>query len=253
MSGKQYSPFDQVTLDEVVKDVCIELFQTTDTHHYERFMRFAERGARDLAFDVAKGHKEVDFVLDDLRRAPLPDDYVGYVGIGRRHEGLFVPLHYSPRILLTMSRDNCGNNEPHPMITDALSNYTYVRNGQSTGRVYGQQGGDDEAYFNIDRENQLIIFSAPGPFERGEQLVLRYKSDGISTNTTVHKYSAEALIEFIHWRRIKGNPKSTRGERQDAKRDWQDAKSRARLRMSRFSITDLIQAIRNTQSLANNT
>ena len=213
MSEKSYNPFNRVTLDEVVKDVCIELYKTTDTHHYQTFMRFAERGARDLSFDVAKGYMEVKLTLDNFRTAQIPADYVDYVAIGRRLEGQFIPYHYSPRILSLMAKDECGEDLPHDMISNLNTYYTFSRGSNQTGRVYGQGGGDNEAYFNIDEASGCIIFSAPGPLEQGSEVILRYKSDGISLtgNSTIHVYLAEALIEWIHWRRMKGNPKATRG------------------------------------------
>lgn len=243
------SDIGYITLDEIVNNVIIDEYGTENASQYQRYLNWAVRGAKKLTHSVGKTTKEAVLTLNNLRQAPLPEDYVDYVSVWKKVGPGRVPLIFSPKLTSQFSLDACGNPIPDPECeSNGPVGYdtAHYRNGEFVGRFFGVGGGNGERVFTIDHENGVIKFSAPGPAESGDTLYMTYKHDGInySGSTTVHVYFEETMVDWIHYMRLRHKPGASQGDKMIAKSTWEGSLTEAREMINGFTLDEFIDRLR---------
>lgn len=191
-----------IPLSSIVNEVLIERNDDSGKN-VERFTAFAIRGFRELKKFTINSIVVKHIMMDDLLRIPIPGDMMQYTKIGINVGGRLWNLGVNHDLVKPRAVD-CGN-DIRDITTDSsqlinAGGYYYVdhwHNGRYVAGLYGKGGGFRQSYYTIDKERGMILFDTPVP--RGE-VILEYRSDGISDQTMVPVAAMEAIIEFINWR-----------------------------------------------------
>jgi len=227
-----------VTLDEIVRSVQSDMGMNT-THDYLRFLHIAQRGLKELTFDIL-GNFKVDLLeVSSALRVDLPSDFVDYVFIGLvADNGTLVPLGAKDNIPLV----GTGNTLP------ALASETIYNDENiiGMGGIYGNGGGQNSyGYYSpkIDTANDQIVLTS---IAAGKFVYLEYIGDGSVTtgHSVVHPYAEEALASYIYWKAIQRRRTYPQNEKQAARQDWYNEKRKARGRLKSFTMEEALQTVR---------
>lgn len=221
-----------ITVDEVVRSVLGDEGKST-THEYLRYLEIANRGLKQLTFDVLGSTKVALIPIGTSLRANLPVDYVDYTYVGIvGSDGKLHYLSHKGDIPVT-GTDNT---------TPAPSEESYYWN----GGLYGLGGGQNKnGYYKpqIDIESWQMIFTST---EVNTYVYLEYVSDGRAEGgrTIVHPYCEEALISWTYWKSIQKKRSYSRGDKMDARSDFYNEKRLAVARMKSFTKEEALTTIR---------
>ena len=223
-----------LTVKEIVEQTLIEENKVTD-HEFMRYVTIANRGLKELSYDILGNTKITLVVADESLRVDLPVDFVDYSFIGVvGNDGTLRPLGRKANIpLVGTTNVKSSDSESHGIIN--------LREVQ-----FGQGGGQNSnGYYSpeIDRENWQMVFTS---MEIGKTIYIEYISDGSSEygEAIVHPYAEEALIAWILWKSIRSRRGATINDREMARRDWYNEKRLAKARLSAFTKEEALQQIR---------
>jgi len=223
-----------ITLDEVVRSVLSEEGRNT-THEYLRYLNIANRGLKQLTFDVV-GDTQVTLLAvdEDTLRADLPTGFISHSFVGLVGNDGYLHSLGARRDIPKLGAANAAA-QIETIGTDRF------------GGVFGAGGGQNEnGYYQpeVDRENNQMIFAAT---ESGAIVYLEYVSDGsvATTNETViPEYAEEALMSFIYWKSIQKKRGISLSEKALAKQDFFNEKRLARARICSFTKEEALQTAR---------
>jgi len=227
-----------VTLDTIVRDILSQEGRNT-THEYLRFLNIANKGLKELTFDVLSETKVTLIAVSDALRIDLPGDFVDYTFVGVvGSDGRLHPLGSRNTI------PGVGTDNTHTPLTQSPPNFWY--NQASYGGIYGNGGGQNtNGYYSpkIDTANWQMIFTSVAV---GKFIYLEYISDGRAEGgqTIVHPYAEEALSAYIYWKSIQRRRSASMSEKEVARREYFNEKRLARQRICSFTKEEALQTIR---------
>jgi len=212
-----------VTTDAIVRDLLSQEGRVT-THDYLRYLNFANRGLKELTYDVLGETKVVLLEVNSNLRIDLPGDYTDYVFIGIiGNDGYVHPLGRRVDIPKVGTANVLADN------TEEYWNHF--------GGVFGYGGGQNtNGYYQpqVDRDNNQMIFSSTNV---GEIIYLEYITDGRQEGgqTIVPEYAEEALSAFIYWKSVQRRRGIPQNEKYEAKKEYYNQKRLARARVCSFT------------------
>jgi hypothetical protein len=220
------------TLDSIVRELLIEENKNS-THEYLRYLTIANKGLKELTFDVLGSTKATLLTVDSTLRVDLPDDFVDYTFVGLiKSDGR---LHYigARRDIPTAGTTAQYTNKP--------DDFYYYHGG-----VFGYGGGQNRnGYYkpSIDFENWQMLFTS---MYSGTVIYMEYISDGRAQggNTIVHPYCEEAVAAYTYWKTIQRRRGIPQVDKEAARRDWYNEKRLAKSRMVSFTKEEALQNIR---------
>jgi len=229
-----------VTLDTIVKDLLSQEGKNT-THEYLRYLRIANKGLKELTFDILGDTKVELLEVSAALRIDLPTDFIDYTYVGLvGSDGRLHPLGHRRNI------PGVGTGNTLTPITQVQS---YLDDGVvGKGGIYGNGGGQNtNGYYSpqIDRTStpeQMILTSIAA----GKFIYLEYISDGRATDelTKIHPYAEEALSAYIYWKVIQRKRSAPQSEKQAARAEYFNEKRLARSRLVAFTKEEALQTIR---------
>jgi hypothetical protein len=218
-----------VTTDSIVRDILQDEGRNT-THEYLRYLKWANRGLKELTFDVLGDTKVVILEVDSSLRIDLPGDFIDDTFVGVVGNDGYVHTFGARTDIPKVGTGNilAGKTQQY------WSNW---------GGIFGYGGGQNEnGYYQpqIDRDNWQMIFSSNNV---GDLIYLGYISDGRAEGgqTIVHPYAEEALGAYIYWNSIKRRRGVPQIEKQEAKREYYNQKRLAVARMCSFTKEEAVQ------------
>lgn len=227
-----------VTLDEIVRTVQSDMGMNT-THDYLRLLHIAQRGLKELTFDIL-GSSKIDLLeVSSALRIDLPSDFIDYTFIGLvADNGTLVPLGSKDNI----PRVGTGNTLPQ-LASETIYNDENVI---GMGGIYGNGGGQNSyGYYapQIDIDNEQIVLTS---IAAGKWVYLEYIGDGSVTtgHSVIHPYAEEALASYIYWKAIQRRRNYPQSEKQAARQDWYNEKRKSRSRLKSFTKEEALQTIR---------
>lgn len=221
-----------VTTSAIVRDILNQEGRNT-THNYLKYLNYANKGLKELTYDVLGQTKIVLLEIDSALRIDLPTGFIDYTFVGvLGNDGYLHPLG---------SRRNIPEYGTGNLLIQ--SDGAYFNN---FGGVFGQGGGQNQnGYYQpqIDMDNMQMIFGAKNV---GDVIYLEYISDGRVTgnNTVVPEYAEEALMAWIYWKsiqRIRGVPQN---EKWEARKEYYNQKRLAVARTCSFTKQEALETIR---------
>jgi len=223
-----------ISVDQIVTNLIAEQGHLT-THDHLRLLHIANRGLKELTFDILGSTKVVNLTTDSSLRVDLPDDFLDYIFIG---------IINNDYILETL-----GASDEIPLVGDVndLTNFD-EKYYSFNGGLFGVGGGqNDNGYYspNIDIENNQLVLSS---FEVGSTIYLKYISDGRATDglTVIHPYAEEALMSWIYWKSIQRSRHFAQSEKQAARADYYNDKRLAKARLKSFTKEEALQQFRKS-------
>lgn len=221
-----------ITVDEVVRSVLGDEGKVT-THEYLRYLEIANRGLKELTYDILGDTKVALINIGTSLRADLPVDFVDYTYVGVvGSDGI---LH------------NYGIKRDIPLVgTGNTVRRRQVASYSRTAGVYGMGGGQNtNGYYspNIDYENWQMVFTSA---ETSGYVYLEYISDGRSEGgeNVVHPYAEEALIAWTYWKAIARKRGYSGAEKADARFEYYNQKRLANARLKSFTKEEMLQQSR---------
>jgi hypothetical protein len=246
------------TLDSIVR----EFINETDNDSlkgYDRYFALAVAGLRNLNKDIS-GVKAIANleVNENTLTAPLPNNYINYVGLYLCIDERLFPLGLNNAICLNRNYTDCGEPEDYPNFVTNSTAYDLgwgmgyntnsdikIRNGQNLGGYYGVAGGNNYwGYYKIDTEKGLIQFSNL----RSYNVVLEYIADisQIGGKYFVVPQIREALKAWISWKDV-ANKKGTAISQIDyRKMEYFREKRNAQRALRPIRLDEALQTIRST-------
>lgn len=228
----------------------------------------AQRAVQELSYDTLRTVKSFEWDLDGSLSLPLPQDFVGLVGVfwvddsGYKHfmndRGQYSgaptaylqddqgnPLYDMQGERLTGTSDTVEryNMRTQSVAADAFYNYYAgsFENDELYDRYYsyyGRRFGSDPTQTNIngtyvhDVDQNLIHIDAA---YSNQLITVDYVSDGLGTDVAqirVHKYAEEAIYAYIRFKLIYSMRDMPLNEKQLVKKEYAIAKRRAKHRLS---------------------
>ena len=233
----------KILISDIVKSLLIQEGEYND-NKVMQYMDIAERGVKELTFDVAKNIKYIVLPVPNTLIVSMPTDLVKLLRIGFVTEGIFVD--YGQEGSISFSPDT--TQETQGILNDTINWYSNYRLGENTGGAYGHGGGHRPAYFRYNDEDHTIHLS--DEFTSGD-VAIEYISNGINTDlnynngiTDIHPFLEEALRAWIWWKVIQRKRDTSPQEKELARRDWFNEKRIAKSRMQSFSKEDALRVSR---------
>ena len=239
----------------------------------------AKRAVQEFSYDTFQV-KEEEFELGDSAKYPLPQDFVELVDVLHLDaNGFQRPIPYRKdstfstnylQGVTTADGSNIEydyNDDGSRMSMDSESNNRYNSNNPYRARTANQGGGDIRAtgigyyvygkrYYleteHVNSNGSYVINGLDGTIEleptlMGEVIVLRYISDGLSSDPSqirYHKFAEDAIYNYIYYHSIVRKATIPANEKQRAQRAMYASKRTAKLRLSPISPTELLQTLR---------
>lgn len=196
-----------------------------DMMGFRRILQIAMRGFSGLNIVLPKTLSFMYVNPDNKGMIGLPSDFIDYVTISAKVNGSWVMLSRNNQ------RQVAGEVQDGDLVpVDYQSGIQYssiphvMEDGNYGSLEFNQVTSVASRHFNIDHDRGFIQVSGS---LIGCRFFIEYKSSGVNKNSLVYvpyEYK-EAIIEFINWRVTKSDPKSTRGEKADAKQDYIEAEN----------------------------
>jgi len=172
-----------VTLGKIVAEALVLSEKPKSKAHL--FFQMLTNGVRDLKLFHDSTIRRVIVAMDSNYVVDFPSDLLSFIRIG-------IPVNGK---LHTFTEDK--NLLAITTVTDVYD-WTDSIDEKSTDS-FGARGGKNTDYFNIDWENDRIVFNSPS--QRSE-VILHYTSSGIdlTTETSIPVVAKMAMIAYIVWR-----------------------------------------------------
>jgi hypothetical protein len=226
---------------------------------YEKFLQYCIDGYMDLNLFTMQSVKVAYLTVKDNKTADLPSDYIKYTKIGFNNRGSFEVLGLNDDLMLTRSKDDCGNPvndnvngcENDTLLFPSYGYYfaPHYRNGQFVGELYAGAGSyTGNGMYRIDHNMRQIAFSSD---LAADTIILEYKSSGVSGDgsTFIPRQCAPALIAFIHWKRREYNDKVAQSEKERLKNNYYIEFEKLRDLEFSFTIEEYLDARRSTYAM----
>lgn len=172
---------------------------------YEKLLQYAIKGYEKLNLTVLTSVKVAYLTMDELNRVEMPSDMVDYIKIGMNVGGKIWNLGLNNNIAIPREI-SCGNdarelftNGGDPSVAYGYYYVNHYHNGDFIDGLFGFGGGYRQAYYRLDWDRGYILFDGSVP---RSEIVIEYKSNGISAQTMVPRKATEAIVAFIRWRRL---------------------------------------------------
>lgn len=220
-----------VTVDEIIRSLLSQEGKNTP-HDYVRYLDIANRGMKELTFDILGATKVALLQVSSTMRIDLPDDYVDYVYVGViGSDNLAHTLGADTKI--PASGGVAGDAE-EGLLSGTLGSQFGMGGGQNSNGYYKPQ---------IDFDNWQMIVSS---MSVGEYVYLEYISDGRASNgsTVIHPYAEEALRSYIFWKSIQRRRSAAQSAIYSARSEYFNEKRLAKKRLCAFTKEEALKQIR---------
>lgn len=232
-----------ISINEIVEDLLIQEDRNT-SHKKKKYQHLAVNGLRELSYDLNGYIKYVKLDVNTSNNTvDLPSDFIKEVGVGViNSDGNFISLSRNNKIF--KDKDDCGNTI-NP-VSRANSNDFYYggavgndiaqhwRNGQATGKYYGNQPSQSTGDYKINKQYGVIELSTN---TSQASIILKYLADVemINGDFLVHPFLREPLKNYIYWQDKAFSSSISPSEKRELKRLYVQSKNWARMRFFSFN------------------
>ena len=176
-----------------------------DDRFYEGILQYVIDGYVELnATGIIPSLKVAHLTVNEQNTVSLPNDYMGYSGIGIENNGRMWTFTRNRNILLPANM-TCGVWDRQTVETNTNANGQLAvggfsenpaleNNGYPSGG-YTQGGGFNIAYYRIDERRRMIVFLNQESVS-GLTIVLEYYSTGVNGNTIIPRDAKQALVAY---------------------------------------------------------
>lgn len=237
-----------VTLRYVVMSVLNRL-QDYSLKRYKFLAQIAIEGfTEELSmFHIDAGTEVVYLHMSTAKTVALPSDFVDYLKVGYPINGKLKVITRNDNILLPRVFDDgtaIGNTTVNDttVLSGAVFFQDHYRNGQFVGGLFGMQGGIDDCYFRVDRENHQLVFSGETP---RSEIVLEYLSSGLKVEggSLIPRECVAALRTYVLWQSQENDSRVAYNAKERLKREHDEAVAALRSFQSSFTASEYLQMV----------
>lgn len=232
-----------ISINEIVEDLLIQEERNT-THKKKKYQHLGVNAIRDLSYDINGYIKYAKLDVDTTNNTvDLPADFIKDAGVNAvNSDGSLIILSRSGKIF--KDTDSCGNtinptsrNHTNDMyLGGAVGNdiAQHWRNGQATGKYYGNQPVQSTGEYRINLQNGVIELST---YTTQTTIVLKYLADVqmINGDFLVHPFLREPIKNYIYWQDKVYLPSVSPAEKAELKRQYVLSKNWAKMRTFSFT------------------
>lgn len=254
-----------VTLDSIVRGALMDI--GAGLERYEQFLHWAIKGYQKFHFDLAQEVKTVQLDLTAWKAIQWPSDYVDWVMIGVRVNGMVRVFTNDDKIALyfddatddgtpdvqpvtdPFTFDPTTNDPTNPFLPTTFYFWGLTPRGEDAGELYGLSvKGNGTGYYRVNPEREEIQFSPT--IEPSTKIYLEYITSGYDANkaTLVNVYAADLISQYMHWQRLK-HSKAPRLEVKMAMDDYYAEFNRVNTRVNKITVGDVLEAARDAYKL----
>lgn len=238
-----------VPISYIVRSVQNELEDYTQ-NSYKRLMQLAIDGVRELRLFHQVSLQVMYAKPNDAGIIKLPPDFVDYIKIGIPINGLLYNLTVNDSIILNRAT-KCGEDvrkvSSGVPLPAGLGGYYYTphfRGQNFVGGLYGLTGGFNVAYYRYDKEAGQIEFDG---FIKDREVIIEYKSTGISSGTILAPETIEPLKRWVHWKRVNYDPRVPNTTKQMFKEQYEEAIMSLRSFQANFTLQEYLDMCYKTR------
>jgi hypothetical protein len=206
-------------------------------------------------FHIGNSLEVVYLHMSTAKTVALPADFVDYTKIGVPVNGKLRVLTKHDNLLLPRTFDDTGDpvgntdSGDTAGISNALFFTDHFRNGVFVGGLFGLPGGVDEAYYRIDMERRMIIFSGTVP---RSEIVLEYISTGlkIEGGSLIPRECVAPLRNYILWQLEENDIRIAYNEKERRKREYEESIEALRSFQNAFTKDEYLRMVWGSTSQA---
>jgi hypothetical protein len=230
-----------LSLDTIVRSALS--IRQYSLHWYVQFLKHAADCLRELTFDTLKNVETKVLPVSNTGIVILPCNYVDWTKVGFKSGQYVSNMSQNEHINRLVNTDTQGHPANYGQAATVYSGNCYnwalfnTCNG-FTGGIYGAKGGTANGFKVIPERGEIQLTEGLGLTE----IVLEYIGDGSSCDclTKIHPYAQKAIESYIFWQIKQQNRTYGEGERQVAKRLFDDEHRKLRSRLNELTTTDII-------------
>lgn len=237
-----------ITLDEITEGYCLQ--HSIPESRYFLITQLGIRGLRLFHRDSTGFPQTATLTVLANGTAVLPVNAQNKISVGvLNNRGEIASLTYDPLLSMfdaenslrtqQVTQDTLINNEQFIVESQELQGGLVPLLG------YGQYGVGSQpniGFYNIDWEQRVMIFNFGFNQPTVQFVYLGLPCE--NGNYLIHPFFQEPLINYINWQRSVGNPKVSRGDKLDAKRDFDVSYRNARMAMAPLDPSDIYNQYR---------
>ena len=248
--ANQSTPSNQVSgltdLSYVVAEVQNELNNYSDKTR-QRLLALGISIIRDIRIYNQASIQVAYITVNEAGVVELPRDYIDYITIGVRDNGQLRALTLDETMLLDRA-ESCGEPTRH------MTNYNNDNNGFYNGgffggynngvfvpTYYGISGGRNSAYYKVDKTANRIQFDGR---LINQEVVLLYKSTGISANTAFGWEVVNPVKSGIHYKNVEFDSNVPMNMKMMLKQEYNEEISKLRAFTQKFTISEYMDVYR---------
>jgi len=246
--GNQSTPSNQVSgltdLSYVIAEVQNELNDYSPTQR-QRLLGLGISILRDIRIYNQASIQVAYITVNEAGVVELPRDYIDYIQIGVKDHGQLRALTLDENMLIDRS-ESCA--EPTREMTHYNNDNFYnggffglYNNGIFTPTYYGLGGGRNSAYYKVDKTANRIQFDGRLV---NQEVVLLYKSTGISPNTAFGWEVVNPIKSGIHYKRIEFDLTVSMNMKALLKEEYNEEIKKLRAFTQKFTLTEYMDVYR---------
>ena len=234
-----------VSLEDIAKEIQFERGRD-DKNGLPRIIHFCIQAYRELWYDVSGLPSYKVLNLDSTNSADLPQDMIKPIMVGVvADDGEIRVLRENGNIAGNIST-SC-NGTPQPLSSQVGVDLSYiggiddaaVRNGEITGRLYGNGGENNYGEYRIDYAVGKIYMSTHTSIS---EIVIMYISDieRMNGKFMVHPYLREPIKAYYNWKKLEMVNSAPLGLVREKKNEYVLQKRNANKRFMSRSLSQLL-------------
>lgn len=179
-----------------------------------------------------------------------PADMMDYIKIGIPINGQLYNLTVNDNMLLNRAQ-KCGVDIRQmqkgvgflPPINDGYAYAPHFRGSQYVQGLYGLTGGFNTAYYRVDDKMRQIQFDG---FLLNNEVVLEYKSTGISAGSIISAQAIPVVREYVLWQRIENDPRIPLNQKQRKQDQYDMEVMKLRDITNNFTVQEFLDTLWST-------
>jgi len=232
------------TLRYVVMNV-LNRVQSNSMHEYKRLMQFAIDCVRDELRLYHAASLEIFYTkVSETGIVQMPPDCLSYTKIGVNVAGQLFILGLNENIVLNRAT-KCGANVDDIIRTGLgafapTDGYYFVEHmnpsGAFIGGLYGLGGGFVSPSYRWDEKFKRFQLNGPGLLNK--EVIVEYKSTGLSSGTIIEPELIAPIRNYILWQRIENDPRVPANEKERKERQYDQSIEKMRFYRSNFTLQE---------------
>lgn len=246
------------SLDTIVREYMVSKGKTSVDNTYPKYLQLAILSLKDINRQYNEVVKFTRIEVNESNfTAPLPADFVNYVKFAVCYQGQMLALGKNDN-MCPPHFNACGDVEITGFRTDIIDECLvgwcnqgwlgqWSENGNFLGGLFGLGGGNNAiGNFNIQYYDNGGYIAFQNVSTAFDEIILQYigNAEQVDGKYVVNETYEEAIMDGIYYREIKYLRTYGAGEKENARRTYNNSKKKAASQKMSFTMNEVMQAVR---------